>query len=114
MSVGVPVSIWKYEVLRLGVPLSHPVLDLPKQLCRDRNESVLSGLLFLLALEAEMAPRFRLNVQRAFFPVEVGVLGILHLGVTHTRIQEETIEQFFFFIHHGKHRFEFLLRVWLR
>ena len=61
-----------------------------------------------------MAPRLWLNMQCALFPVEIGVLGVLHLGVTHTRIQEQTIEQFFFFIHDRKHCLEFLLRVGLR
>jgi hypothetical protein len=52
--------------------------------------------------------------QRAFFPVEVSILGILHLGVTHTGIQEQAEEQFPFVIHGRKHRLEFLLRVRLR
>jgi hypothetical protein len=64
----------------------------------------------LLLENAKMAPRLWLNMQCALFPVEIGVLGVLHLGVTHTRIQEQTIEQFFFFIHDRKHRLEFLLR----
>src|SRR5215471_6879207 len=75
VSIGVPVSIWKQQIVRLGIPLSHSVLDLPNQLRRDRNESVLGRFLFLLALQAKMAPRLRLYMQRAFFPVEVGILG---------------------------------------
>src|SRR5215469_6030105 len=39
-----------------------------------------------------------LHMQRAFFPVEVGVLGVLHLCITHTGIQEQTIKQFFLFV----------------
>ncbi|HYL12242.1 MAG TPA: hypothetical protein VEV41_04370 [Terriglobales bacterium] len=61
-----------------------------------------------------MAPGFRLDVQRALFPVEVSVLGVLHLGITHIGIQEQTIEQFFFFIHCRKKSVEFLLRVGFR
>jgi hypothetical protein len=100
--------------MRLGVPLSHSLFDFPNQLCRNRNESVLSGFLLALALEAELAPRFRLNVQRAFLPVEVSVLGVLHLGVTHAGIQEQTVEQFLLIVHRCKHVLEFLLRVRLR
>jgi len=61
-----------------------------------------------------MTPRLRLNVQRAFVPIEVCVFGVLHLGVTHARVQEQTMEQFFFIIHCRKHRIEFLLCVGLR
>ena len=43
-----------------------------------------------------------------------GVLGVLHLGVTHTGVQEQTVEQFFLFVHGRKHRLELLLRVRLR
>jgi hypothetical protein len=86
VSVGFSVSVGKNQIVRLGIPLSHSVLDLPNQLCRDRNESVLGGLLFLFALEAEMPPRFRLDVQRTLFPVEVCVLSVLHFGVPHARI----------------------------
>lgn len=68
--------------MRLSVPLSHSVLDLPNELRWDRNESVLDGFLFLFALETEVAPWLRLNVKRALFPVEVSVLGVLHLGIT--------------------------------
>jgi hypothetical protein len=44
-------------------------------------------IFFLLALETKMLPGFRLNVQRALLPVEVGVLGVLHLGVTHAGVR---------------------------
>jgi len=76
--------------MRLGVPLSHSLFDFPNQLCRNRND----GFLLALAFEAELAPRFRLNVQRAFFPVEVGVFRVLHFGIPNTGIQEQTVEQF--------------------
>src|SRR5690348_6737667 len=100
--------------MRLCILLSHSIPNLPDELCRDRNESVLGGFLLALALETELTPRLRLNMERAFLPVEVSVLGVLHFGVTHTRIQEQTIEQFFFFIHDRKHRLEFLLRLRLQ
>ena len=74
----------------------------------------LADFFFLLALETEMAPRLRLYVQRAFFPVEVSVLGVLHFGITNTGIQEQTEEQLLFIVHSCKHHFEFLLRVGLR
>ena len=45
------VSSWKHEIVGLGASLSHSVFDLPNQLRRDRNESVLGGFLFLLASE---------------------------------------------------------------
>src|SRR5215475_10807527 len=90
VSVWFSIPVRKHQIMRLCVPLSHSVLDLPNELRWDRNESVLGGLLFLFALETEMAPGLRLHVQRALFPVEVRVLGVLHLGVTHTGIQKQT------------------------
>src|SRR5947208_7745410 len=71
-------TVWKNQVMRLGVPLSHSLFDFPNQLCRNRNESVLGGFLLALAFEAELAPRLRLNVQRALLPVEVSVFRVLH------------------------------------
>jgi hypothetical protein len=53
-------------------------------------------------------------VERAFVPVEVGVLGVLHFGITNAGIQKQTIEQLLFVVHRRKHRLEFLLRVRLR
>jgi hypothetical protein len=61
-----------------------------------------------------MTPGLRLYMQRAFFSVEVSIPGVLHLGVTHTGIQEQTVEKFLFIIHGRKHRFEVLFRVGLR
>jgi hypothetical protein len=52
--VGLLVSAWKQEIVRLSVPLPRHLFDLPNQLCRDWNESVLGGLLFLFALEPEI------------------------------------------------------------
>src|ERR1700758_2791923 len=100
--------------MRLGVPLSHSVLDFPNQLCRNWNESVLSGFLLALTLETELTPRLRLYMQRAFFPVEVCVFRVLHLCIPNPRIQEQTVEEFLFVVHGCKHVLEFLLRVGLR
>ena len=50
VSIRVPASIWKHEIVGLGIPFSHSVLDLPNELRWDRNESVLGGLFFFLPL----------------------------------------------------------------
>src|ERR1700757_2470496 len=76
MTVRFAFAVWKDHVMRLGVPLSHSVLDLPNELRWNRNESVRGGFLFALALETELTPCLRLNMQSAVFPVEVSVLGI--------------------------------------
>src|SRR5437868_6161637 len=107
-------AVWKNQVMQLGVPLSHSLFDFPNELRRNRNESALGGFLFALTFETELTPCLRLNMQRAFLPVEVSVLGVLHLCITHAGIQEETVEQLIFLVHRRKHRFEFLLRVGLR
>src|ERR1700757_1362761 len=78
------------------------------------NLSLVSTLLLALALETELTPCLRLNMQRALLLVEVSVLGVLNLGIPNTRIQEQTVEQLLFFIHDRKHRLQFLLRVGLR
>lgn len=86
--VDLALPICEYQLMLLGIALVHSLFDLRYQLCRNRNESVFSGLLFLLTLEAEMPPRFRLEVQCAFSPVEVGVFRVLHLGIPNTGSQE--------------------------
>jgi hypothetical protein len=53
-------------------------------------------------------------MQRAFFPIEVSVLGILHLSITNTGIQKESVGQLFFLVHLRKHILELLLRVGFR
>jgi hypothetical protein len=100
--------------MRLGIALPHSLFDFPNQLCRNRNESVLGGLLLALAFEAELAPRLRLNVQRALLPVEICVFCVLHFGIPNARIQEQTVEQFLLVVHCRKHVLEFLLRIRLR
>jgi hypothetical protein len=50
----------------------------------------------------------------AFFPVEICVFRVLHLRITDAGIQEQTVEQFLFFIYDRKHVLEFQLRVRLR
>ena len=100
--------------MQLGVPLSHSVLDFPNKFCRNRNEPVLSGFLLALTLEPKLPPRFGLNVQRAFFPIKVGVFRVLHFGIPNTGIQEQTVEQFLLVVHGCKHVLELLLRIRLR
>lgn len=110
-TVRFALTVREHQFMRLGIPLSHSVVDFPNELCRNRNESVLGRFLFLLAFEAEMPPRLRLHVQRAFLPVEVSIFRVLHFCIANPGIQEQTVEQFFFLIHGRKERFEFLLRV---
>jgi hypothetical protein len=100
--------------MRLGVPLCHSVFDFPNQLCRNRNESVLGGFLLALALETELTPRLRLNMQGASLPVEVCVFRVLHFCIPNTGIQEQALEQSLLVVHGRKHVLEFLLRVRLR
>ena len=78
--VGFAVSVWKNQVLRLGVPVSYSLFHFPNQLCRNRNESVLRRFLLALALEPELSPRLGLNVQRALLPVEVCVFRVAKQG----------------------------------
>jgi hypothetical protein len=49
-----------------------------------------------------------------FSPVEIGVLGILHLGISHAGIQKQTEEQFLVVVHGRQQAFEFLFRIGLR
>src|SRR5215472_13456408 len=49
-------AVGEDQIVRMCVPLSHSVLDLPNKLRRDWDESVLRRFLFLLALQPEMAP----------------------------------------------------------
>src|ERR1700741_304612 len=53
-------------------------------------------------------------MQCALLPVEVSVLGVLHLCIPNPGIQEQTVEEFLFVVHGCKHVLEFLLRVGLR
>jgi hypothetical protein len=46
--------------------------------------------------------------------LKVGVLCVLHLGISSTGIQEQSVEQFFFLVQSRKYRLEFLLGVGLR
>src|SRR6267378_8395969 len=55
VSVRRAFAVWKNQVMRVGVPVSHSLFDFPNQLCRNRNESVLGGFLLALALEPELA-----------------------------------------------------------
>jgi len=82
VTVRVSVPVRKHEIVALGVPPSHSVFDLPNELRRNRNESVLGGFLLALTLETELTPRLRLNMQCAFFPVEICVFRVLHLRIT--------------------------------
>jgi len=88
VTVRFALTIRKYQVMRLSVPFSHPVLDFPYQLRRNRNQSVLGGFLLALTFETKLTPRLRLNMQCAFFPVEVSVLGVLHLCITHPEFKQ--------------------------
>ena len=74
----------------------------------------LADFFLLLPLSRKFRHGFRLHVQRAFSPVEVGVFRVLYLGVPNTRVQEQAVDQFLFFVHGCKHVLEFLLRVGLR
>ena len=114
LPVGLPISICEHQVMRLSVALSHPVFNFPNELCGDGNESVLSGFILALALETELAPRLRLNMLRAFLPVEVRIFRFLHFGIPNSGIQEQTVEQFLLVVHGCKHVLEFMLRVRLR
>jgi len=74
----------------------------------------LADFFLLFPLSRNFAPRLRLNVQRAFLPVEVCVFRVLHFGIPNTGIQEQSVEQFLFVVDRRKHVLEFLLRVRLR